>query len=68
MHPSTICKLREIEHMQFCSHYILLTCDFVCATMSHTKLSLHLSVIHYQVLLSDILGVVSKHLLQRKIS
>ena len=24
-------------------------CDFVCGTMSHAKLSLHRSIIHYQM-------------------
>ena len=44
---------------KLCNCEILKTCDFVCGSMSHAKSSLHQSVI----LLSDILGVVCKHLL-----
>ena len=32
-------------------------CDFVCGTMSCTKLSLRGSVKHYQMIFSDILSV-----------
>ena len=41
-------------------------CDFVCGTISHAKILLHWSVIHYQMNLTDlsgILGVVRKHLM-----
>ena len=38
-------------------------CNFVCGAMSCAKLSLHWSVIHYQVTLSNILHVVRKPLL-----